>query len=149
MLRLTHGALPTKRALSLRSALLFAGIGMLPLSSSAPAHNSTYFGGRLGRPGGDSRYFLYSWNRGPTGGTLTWFLARGELTYGQCDAACFGTLNNLVPPELAMPDTARPTFAGASSASCAKSKEQSHHPSSTATESTSSLERGRPALFGS
>jgi len=101
MLRLTYGALPTKRALSLRSALLFAGIGMLLLSSSALAYNFTYFGGRLGRPGVDSRYFLYSWNRGTTGGTLTWYLVRGELTYGQCDATCFGILNTLVPPELA------------------------------------------------
>jgi hypothetical protein len=97
----THRAFKRKRALSLRCALLFAGTGMLLLSSSALAYNFTYFGGRLGRPGVDSRYFMCSWNRGPTGGTLTWFLLRGELTYQQCDGACFGTLNNLVPPELA------------------------------------------------
>jgi len=101
MLRLTHRALERKRPLSLRSALLFAGIGMLLLSSSALAYNFTYFGGRQGRPGVDSRYFLYTWNRGPTGGTLTWYLVRGELTYGLCDATCFGILNSLVPPELA------------------------------------------------
>ncbi|MBU1984153.1 hypothetical protein KJ815_07075, partial [bacterium] len=101
MRRLTDGSFPRKRALFRRSVSLFAGIGLLWLSSSALAYNFTYFGGRQGRPGVDSRYFLYTWNRGPTGGTLTWYLARGELPSDRCDLECFDALRGRVQPELA------------------------------------------------
>jgi hypothetical protein len=97
----THRAFKRKLTLSLRSALLLAGIGMLLLSSSALAYNFTYFGGRQGRPGVDPADLMYSWNRAATGGTLTWFLVRGELSLSQCNAACFQTLHDLAAPELA------------------------------------------------
>jgi hypothetical protein len=65
---------------------------MLLLSSSALAYNFTYFGGRQGRPGVDPADLMFSWNRGATGGTLTWFLVRGELTLSQCNSLCFQDL---------------------------------------------------------
>lgn len=71
---------------------------------TASAYNFTFFGGRLGRPGvttgaAGAADFLNSWSR-PDNGTITWWLDRGTLPLGSCDAACFATLRGLVQPEL-------------------------------------------------
>jgi hypothetical protein len=67
-------------------------------SSRSEAYNFTYFGGRQGRAGvTDSQY---TWNRGASGGTLTWFLNRDQLTLEQADNNQFSDLESLIQPEL-------------------------------------------------
>jgi hypothetical protein len=86
-----------------RTTLACSLLWFVAVCGAAQAYNFTFFGGRSGRPGvetGNDKDFLYSWDKGAFGGTLTWFLQRDQLTDMQCNAACFTALDALVQPEL-------------------------------------------------
>ncbi len=97
-----ENALSTRPGFLIRILTIVATIIIL-FPSLASSYNFTFFGGRLGRPGvetGANLDFMYSWDRGSFGGTITWYLDRDQLTQGQCDNACLATLEARVQPEL-------------------------------------------------
>jgi hypothetical protein len=71
---------------------------VLAFAPDGSAYTFDHFGGRKGRAGVTDS--LYMWNIGATGGQLTWWLNRDQLTLGQADATQFTALQNRIQPEL-------------------------------------------------